>query len=92
MSEYILKQKGSTNKESLARSAFRVGDTLYGYCQGIFGRDSYGNKRIISIEGDYIYVVEDTFNGPSYNNGQVSSWADLLESSNRSCEEQEEAE
>lgn len=25
-----------------------VGDTLYGFCNGYFGRDSYGNKRVVA--------------------------------------------
>lgn len=27
----------------------RVGDTLYGYCGGAFGRDSYGEKTVEHI-------------------------------------------
>lgn len=25
-----------------------VGDTLYGFCNGYFGRDSYGEKRVVA--------------------------------------------
>lgn len=37
-----------------------VGDVLYGYCGGRFGRDSYGVKRVeaVSETGDWIVVRE----------------------------------
>ncbi len=25
-----------------------IGDTLYGFCNGYFGRDSYGDKRVVA--------------------------------------------
>jgi|APSaa5957512622_1039677.scaffolds.fasta_scaffold27300_5 hypothetical protein len=37
----------------------RVGDVLYGYCGGIFGRDSYGAKRVEAIGADWVVVRED---------------------------------
>lgn len=37
----------------------RVGDTLYGYCCGEFGRDSYGKKRVEAIGSDWVVVRED---------------------------------
>lgn len=30
----------------------KVGDTLYGFCNGYFGRDSYGDKRVVGIGQD----------------------------------------
>lgn len=32
----------------------RVGDKLYGYCGGEFGRDSYGTKRVEAIGADWV--------------------------------------
>lgn len=40
----------------------QIGMTLYGYCQGYFGRDGYDDKRIEVIGFDYIVVR--TINGP----------------------------
>lgn len=34
----------------------RVGDTLYGFCGGAFGRDSYGDKRVEAIGADWVVV------------------------------------
>lgn len=34
----------------------RVGDVLYGYCGGEFGRDSYADKRVEVIGADYVVV------------------------------------
>jgi len=36
----------------------RVGDKLYGYCGGEFGRDSYGDKRVEAIGGDWVVARE----------------------------------
>lgn len=34
----------------------RVGDILYGFCGGEFGRDSYGDKRVEAIGADWVVV------------------------------------
>ncbi len=34
----------------------RVGDVLYGYCGGHFGRDSYTDKRVEVIGSDWVVV------------------------------------
>jgi hypothetical protein len=36
-----------------------VGTTLYGFCGGKFGRDSYGSKDIEAVGKDWIVVRED---------------------------------
>lgn len=36
-----------------------VGQTLYGYCGGYFGRDSYSDKRIEAVGYDWIVVREE---------------------------------
>jgi len=35
-----------------------VGTVLYGFCNGFFGRDSYGKKRIEAIGADWVVVAE----------------------------------
>lgn len=37
----------------------QIGQMLYGYCGGIFGRDSYDNKRVEAIGIDWVVVRED---------------------------------
>lgn len=39
-------------------SLINVGDILYGYCDGYFGRDSYEEKIILHFGKDYIVVRE----------------------------------
>ena len=41
------------------KRAVGVGDILYGFCQGFFGRDSYGEKTIEAIGRDWVVVRED---------------------------------
>lgn len=36
----------------------QIGQVLYGYCNGYFGRDSYNNKRVEAIGYDWIVVRE----------------------------------
>ena len=36
-----------------------VGTILYGYCEGYFGRGSYGDKRIEAIGADWVVVREE---------------------------------
>ncbi len=35
-------------------SPLRVGDPLYGFCGGFFGRDGYGDKRVEAIGSDWV--------------------------------------
>jgi hypothetical protein len=42
-----------------------IGTPLYGYCGGIFGRDSYNKKRIEAIGHDWL-VVRDTNEVPDF--------------------------
>lgn len=37
----------------------RIGTVIYGYCEGKFGRDSYGNKRVEAIGADWVVVREE---------------------------------
>lgn len=34
------------------------GDTLYGFCGGAFGRDSYGDKIVIAVGRDWLVARE----------------------------------
>lgn len=36
----------------------QVGDTLYGFCGGHFGRDSYGEKYVEAIGPDWVVARE----------------------------------
>ena len=36
----------------------RVGDTLYGFCNGYFGRDSYADKQVEAIGSDWVVARE----------------------------------
>ena len=37
----------------------RIGETLYGFCGGFFGRDSYEDKRIEAIGFDWVVCRDD---------------------------------
>lgn len=37
----------------------RVGDVLYGFCQGSFGSDSYSDKRVEAIGADWVIARDD---------------------------------
>ena len=37
----------------------RVGDKLYGYCGGEFGRDSYSTKTVEAIGSDWVVAREE---------------------------------
>jgi hypothetical protein len=95
MSEYILKQRGQEDEEVSARRAFGPGMFLYGYCRGLFGRDSYGPKQILSVHAvsagqDYITVREKggyVLTGQI--DGKIYTWRGLLESSNNDCDDLE---
>lgn len=38
--------------------SLQIGQMLYGYCGGYFGRDSYDNKRIEAIGIDWVVARE----------------------------------
>jgi len=80
---YVLKQKEVEGEEAEAKMAFRPGMKLYGYCGGIFGRDSYDIKTIFEIHPKQIQVINSE---GLYQTGNVSSWVKLLEDSNESLQ------
>ena len=80
MSEYTLLQaKDGDFEEKKARSAFLVGMVLYGHCGGLFVHDSYGDKRITEIIGNYVEVE---YLDGTKGHADVESWVALLEDSN----------
>lgn len=83
--KYILKQKNCTDEEILARSAIQPGMTLYGYCGGVFGRDSYDDKVVVLIQDNTLTVKNEEGHLMS---AQVYSWADLIQASNYHLKEQ----
>lgn len=85
----ILRQKGQeswTKAEYEAKLQVQPGVTLYGYCCGIFGRDSYGDKTVISVAGNTLICK--TERGVMIC-GDVHSWIDLITSSNEALAEYE---
>jgi len=49
----------SDTKTPALTTPLRVGDILYGYCGGMFGRDSYDDKRVEAIGSDWVVLRED---------------------------------
>lgn len=50
----------------------RVGDVLYGYCGGAFGRDDYDDKRVEAIGADWVVARPDDWGAhaaPSFYHG-----------------------
>lgn len=83
-----LKQRGEGFGQAKFRSQFQPGMTLYGYCCGIFGRDSYGDKVIQAVYSNGIVVKEDGHIIAV----DVDDWKGLLESSNEALRQEEQEE
>lgn len=91
-----------TTEDAWAVEALKVlvpGRILYGYCGGAFGRDSYGNKTIISAEIESDEYKEKKFIRLTVTMDGVKDWItledsnevkNLIESSNRWLKEREE--
>lgn len=45
----------------LGRRTLQVGDILYGFCQGAFGRDYFGDKTVEAIGPDWVVAREDPY-------------------------------
>jgi hypothetical protein len=59
-----MRNRKAQEKEPPSRITTRhVGRTLYGYCGGFFGRDSYDDKTIIAVGEDFVTVREETSRG-----------------------------
>jgi len=46
-----------------------VGQVLYGFCGGTFGRDSYSDKRIEAVGADWVVVRESSSQQPNFASG-----------------------
>lgn len=61
---------------------FKVGDNIYGYCGGEFGRESYSDKTCVMVSRTYAIFVDDK--GVAYCLNDASnykpSWKDPSES------------
>ncbi|HDY66769.1 MAG TPA: hypothetical protein ENH85_03140 [Candidatus Scalindua sp.] len=51
----------------------QIGQILYGYCGGFFGRESYEDKRIEAIGFDWVVVREIDGGGPDFGYTQDGS-------------------
>lgn len=56
----------------------RVGDTLYGYCGGWFGRDSYGDKTVEAIGSGWV-VVRSEYGWHEFGTGNPEDLIEYLE-------------
>jgi len=61
-----------------------IGDVYYGFCEGAFGRDSYGPKRVEGFGADWIvcresneWLVMATFESSEEKNAAVEKWRRL---------------
>jgi len=80
--QYVLKQRKHRTEDDKAREAFNRGMWLYGYCNGIFGSDSFEDKQIVEVIGNYIEVKneEGITRTAIIDEG---GWIQLLEASNQ---------
>ena len=84
--DVILRQKGYTSAQSKAKAQITLGVSLYGYCCGYFGRDSYDVKTVVSVVGDTIVAVDDR--GRTVTSHPITDWVDLIRSSNAALDEE----
>lgn len=48
-----------TRRMSVEKKPLRVGDRLYGFCGGAFGRDAFRDKRVEAVGNDWVVARED---------------------------------
>jgi len=81
-----LKQRKDVDPEQFeSRDSIKPGMILYGYCEGRFGRDSYGEKKVLEVHEDHVVVMED---GHVLTSFTINDWTSLVESSNGALEEE----
>ena len=88
----LLKQRNDKKIPANQRESYdsiAVGSELYGYCGGAFGRDSYSTKVVISKNPTEIVAKNEKGKTEI---ARICDWNDLVESSNRWLEENEEDE
>jgi hypothetical protein len=61
----------------------RVGQVVYGFCGGCFGRDSYGPRRVEAMGADWVICRTDS----GYVEFYAGSPEDLLEYTDAVCKE-----
>lgn len=91
MKKFVLRQEGENDEDSQAKAALVPGLKLYGFMGGLFGRDSYGTKTIVSVHHDHIVAREDghTIVSRTIGKGSVYTWAGVVQDSNDGLAEQE---
>lgn len=90
MSDLILKQRTDYEPELYARSLIVPGMELYGFLGGLFGRDSYGIKKVIEVRAETIIAMEDCVRITSRTiDGNLYTWQSIVQMSNESLEEME---
>ena len=83
----ILKQKGMHDDEVRSRLQIQPGLKLYGFCGGLFGRDSWGEKTVVAVRDNRIDFLEYDELGTSREvDGDIYTWAGLIKDSNRELE------
>ena len=70
--------------EQRVKDSLKPGMYLYGYCGGVFGRESYGDKKILSIGDEHITVEE---LGIVKHSTPIKSWQQLVTNSNTALDE-----
>ncbi len=64
----------------MTRKTLRVGDLLYGFCGGAFGRDSYDDKRVEAIGTDWVVARRPVDTGePEFCAGPPKELCEYLE-------------
>lgn len=56
-----------------------VGDTLHGFCNGFFGRDSYSDKVVIAMGVDWVVARPETDPDARIAEAQFASFWDRVE-------------
>lgn len=83
MKKFVLRQLGENDEDAQAKAALVPGLKLYGFMRGLFGRDSYGEKTILSVHHDHIVAREDGHTIVSRTiDGDIYTWAGVVEASN----------
>ena len=91
MNKFVLRQEGENDEDAQAKAVLLPGMKLYGFMCGLFGRDSYGTKTILSVHHDHIVAREDGHTIVSRTvDGRVYTWAGVIQDSNDCLKELEE--
>ena len=93
MSKLILRQRNENTEDTQDKAALIPCLKLYGFMSGLFGRDSHGEKTIISVHEDHIIVKEDGHKIVSrLIDGATYTWTGVINDSNEGLEDLEEEE